>query len=123
MFVLLDGDEGGCKQIWLYILYYFHCDREIYFRPVLLDVMKCSTGKDNFNGLMVGWAALGGLSTECFSQINLIKFAMTGRKKHHVFILNVPRFNKLKKIWKDRIHALIHMDLGRREIIMAILYI
>lgn len=122
VWILLDGDEGSGKtNMAVYLLYYFHC---VTGREFTLDRFYFDSDdmfnwvKDNENGLIC-WdeACLGGLSSEWAtkSQINLLKFAMTGRKKHHVFILNVPRFNKLKEdLRKDRIHALIHMDLGKR---------
>lgn len=122
VWILLDGDEGSGKtNTAAYLLYYFHCatGREFTLDRFYFDSDDMFNWvKDNSNGLIC-WdeAALGGLSTEWASrsQVNLIKFAMTGRKKHHVFILNVPRFNKLKEdLRKDRIHALIHMDLGKK---------
>lgn len=121
VWILLDGDEGSGKtNTAVYLLYYFHC---VTGREFTLDRFYFDSDdmfnwvKDNSDGL-VCWdeAALGGLSTEWASrsQINLLKFAMTGRKKHHVVILNVPRFNKLKEdLRADRIHAHIHMDLGK----------
>lgn len=122
VWILLDGDEGSGKtNMAVYLLYYFHCmtgreftlDRFYFDSDAMFEWVK-----DHDNGLIC-WdeAALGGLSTEWASrsQINLLKFAMTGRKKHHIFILNVPRFNKLKEdLRKDRIHALIHMDTGKQ---------
>ena len=122
VWILLDGDEGSGKtNMAVYLLYYFHCmtgreftlDRFYFDSDAMFEWVK-----DNENGLIC-WdeACLGGLSTEWASrsQVNLLKFAMTGRKKHHVFILNVPRFNKLKEdLRKDRIHALIHVDTGKR---------
>lgn len=122
VWILLDGDEGSGKtNMATYLLYYFHCatGRDFSLDRFYFDSDEMFNWvKDNSNGLIC-WdeAALGGLSTEWASrsQINLLKFAMTGRKKHHVFILNVPRFNKLKEdLRKDRIHALIHMDLGKK---------
>ena len=122
VWILIDGDEGtGKTNTASFILYYFHCltgreftlDRFYFDSDAMFDWVKC-----NSHGL-INWdeACLGGLSTEWWSksQMNLLKFAMTGRKKHHVFVLCVPRFNKLKEdLRKDRIHALIHMDLGRK---------
>jgi hypothetical protein len=122
VWILLDGDEGtGKTNSAAYLLYYFHC---ITGREFTLDRFYFDSDpmfewvKEHYNGLIC-WdeAALGGLSTEWYnkSQINLLKFAMTGRKKHHVFVLCVPRFNKLKEdLRKDRIHALIHMDVGKK---------
>lgn len=123
IWILLDGDEGSGKtNTAAYLLYYFHCmtgreftlDRFYFDSDAMFDWVK-----RNERGLIC-WdeAALGGLSTEWYnkSQINLLKFAMTGRKKHHVFVLCVPRFNKLKEdLRKDRIHAMIHMDLGKHQ--------
>lgn len=122
VWILLDGDEGSGKtNMAVYLLYYFHCmtgreftlDRFYFDSDAMFEWVK-----DNDNGLIC-WdeACLGGLSTEWASrsQVNLLKFAMTGRKKHHIFILNVPRFNKLKEdLRKDRIHALIHVDTGKQ---------
>lgn len=122
IWILIDGDEGSGKtNTAVYLLYYFHCmtGREFTLDRFYFDSDEMFEWvKDNENGLIC-WdeATLGGLSTEWASrsQINLLKFAMTGRKKHHIFILNVPRFNKLKEdLRKDRIHALIHMDTGKQ---------
>jgi len=122
VWILVDGDEGtGKTNTASYLLYYFHC---ITGREFTLDRFYFDSdalfqwAKSNECGL-VCWdeAALGGLSAEWYnkSQINLLKFAMTGRKKHHVFVLCIPRFEKLKiDLRKDRIHALIHMDVGKR---------
>jgi DNA-binding XRE family transcriptional regulator len=123
IWILVDGDEGsGKSNTACYLLYWFHCmtgrdfslDRFYFDSDEMLDWVKL-----NSNGL-INWdeAILGGMSSEWFtkSQTNLLKFAMTGRKKHHIFILCVPRFNKLKEdLRKDRIHALIHMDLGKYQ--------
>ena len=131
VWILLDGDEGSGKtNMAVYLLYYFHCRTGRDFtldRFLLWQRWNVQLGKDNSNGLIC-WdeAALGGLSTEWASrsQINLIKFAMTGRKKHHVFILNVPRFNKLKKICVKigYMHLFIWI-WERKEIIMVTLFI
>lgn len=122
VWILLDGDEGSGKtNMAIYLLYYFHCmtgreftlDRFYFDSDAMFEWVK-----DHENGLIC-WdeGALGGLSTEWASrsQINLLKFAMTGRKKHHIFVINIPRFNKLKEdLRKDRIHALIHVDTGKK---------
>lgn len=122
VWILVDGDEGtGKTNTAAYLLYYFHC---ITGREFTLDRFYFDSDamfqwvKENSNGL-INWdeAALGGLSSEWYNkaQINLLKFAMTGRKKHHIFVLCIPRFNKLKEdLRKDRIHAMLHMDLGRK---------
>lgn len=122
VWILLDGDEGSGKtNMAVYLLYYFHCmtGREFTLDRFYFDSDEMFNWvKDNEKGLIC-WdeGALGGLASEWASrsQRNLLKFAMTGRKKHHVFVINVPRFNKLKEdLRKDRIHALIHVDTGKR---------
>jgi hypothetical protein len=122
VWILVDGDEGSGKtNAAAYLLYYFHCmsgrdfslDRFYFDTDAMFDWVK-----DNKEGL-VNWdeAALGGLSTEWWShsQTNLIKFALVGRIKHHIFVMCIPRFNKLREDLRlDRIHAMIHMDLGKK---------
>jgi len=123
VWIIVDGDEGSGKtNMATYILYYFHCatgrdftqDRLYFDSDEMFEWVK-----ENMNGL-VNWdeAALGGLSTEWWSraQSNLMKFAMTGRKKHHVFVLCIPKFNKLQEYLRvDRSIALIHMDMGKTK--------
>jgi hypothetical protein len=122
IWLLVDGDEGSGKtNTACYLLWYFHC---ITGREFTLDRFYFDSDemfewvKENYNGL-INWdeATLGGLSAEWWSrsQINLLKFAMMGRKKHHIFVLCIPRFNKLKvDLRQDRIHGMIHMDLGKK---------
>lgn len=122
VWIMIDGDEGsGKSNTMAYILYYFHC---LTGRDFTLDRIYFDSDdmfewvKENSNGL-IGWdeMVLGGLSTEWYtkSQTNLLKFAMVGRKKHHVFVMCVPRFDKIKyDLRSDRIHALIHLDLGKK---------
>jgi len=123
VWILVDGDEGSGKTNMLsYLLYYFHCatGREFTIERLYFDSEAMfEWAKSNSNGL-IGWdeACLGGLSIEWWnrSQINLLKFAMMGRKKHHVFVLCIPRFDKLKEDLRiDRTHALIHMNCGRKN--------
>jgi len=122
VWMLIDGDEGSGKtNTAAFLLYYFHCvtGRDFSLERFYFDSdAMFNWVKNNSNGL-VNWdeAALGGLSTEWWShsQMNLMKFAMVGRKKHHVFILCIPRFNKLKEDLRcDRIHGMLHMDLGKK---------
>ena len=121
--IIVDGDEGSGKtNLASYLLYYVHCKtgREFTLDRFYFDSDDMFNWvKDNNNGL-VNWdeASLGGLSMEWWnkSQRNLIKFAMTGRKKHHFFVLCIPKFNKLQEYLRvDRSHALIHMHTGRRN--------
>lgn len=123
--VIIDGDEGSGKtNTAAYILWYVHCmtgrefnrdASQFYFdSDAMFEYVK------DHDRSLVNWdeAALGGLSTEWWnkSQRNLIKFAMTGRKKHHFFVLCIPKIFKLTEYLKvDRSHALIHMDLGRHR--------
>lgn len=123
IWILVDGDEGSGKtNTAAYLLYYIHCitgweftiDQFYYDTVALFEFAKRNSKK------LLNWdeAALGGLSSEWWkeSQINLIKLALTGRIKHHVFILCIPRFEKLKvDLRLDRIHAIIHMDRGKRR--------
>jgi hypothetical protein len=122
VWILIDGEEGSGKtNTATYLLYYFHCitGREFTLEHFYFDTDELFNWvKDNSDGL-VNWdeAALGGLSSEWRekSQINLIKFGSTGRIKHHIFIYCVPYFNELKPyLRKDRPHAMIHMDLGKK---------
>lgn len=123
VWILLTGDEGsGKSNAASYLMYYFHCatgrdfsvDRFYFDSEELFNYAK--TTKEQL--LLWDEAALGGLSTEWWtqSQTNLIKLSITGRKLHHVFILCIPRFDKLKlDLRSERIHAQIHMDCGKRN--------
>lgn len=121
VWILVDGEEGSGKtNTASYLLYWFHCltGREFTLDRFYFDTEEMFEWvKKHFNGL-INWdeACLGGLSAEWWkqSQINLLKFAMTGRILHHVFVLCIPRFDKLKiDLRRDRIHAMLHMDLGK----------
>jgi hypothetical protein len=121
VWILVDGIEGSGKtNTACYLLYWFHCmtGREFTLEHFYFDSdAMFEWVKSNSNGL-INWdeASLGGLSAEWWSrsQINILKFAMTGRLKHHVFVLCIPRFNKLKEdLRRDRIHCMLHMDLGK----------
>lgn len=122
VWILIDGDEGSGKtNTAIYLMYYFHCatGRNFTLDRLYFDSDDMFEWVKNHEKGIICWdeMALGGLSTEWAtkSQRNLIKFAMTGRKKHHIFVMCVPRFDKIKEdLRKDRIHALIHMDLGAK---------
>lgn len=120
VWILVTGDEGSGKtSTAAYLLYYFHCmtGRDFKIENFYFDSEKLFNYAKANKEQLLNWdeAALGGLSSEWWSQaqINLIKLAITGRKKHHVFILCIPRFDKLKEdLRMDRIHAQVHMDCG-----------
>jgi hypothetical protein len=121
IWILVDGDEGSGKtNTAAYLLYFFHCatGREFSVNQFYFDAEALFNYAKSTEKKLINWdeAALGGLSVEWYnqSQINLLKFAMTGRKKHHIFVLCIPRFDKLKEdLRSDRIHAIIHMDTGK----------
>lgn len=123
VWILIDGDEGAGKTNTLaYLLTYFSCatGRELTQECLYFDTEKLLNYFIANKSKLLGWdeAALGGLSTEWYnrSQINLIKASLVGRIKHHVFIMCIPRFEKLKEeLRQDRIHALIHMDCGKKN--------
>lgn len=124
VWILIDGDEGSGKTNTLaYLLLYFSCatGRElVQEKSLYFDTDKLFNYAKDTSKQLIGWdeAALGGLSSEWWSksQINLIKFSLVGRIKHHVFIMCIPRFEKLKEeLRQDRIHALIHMDCGKKN--------
>jgi len=122
VWILVDGEEGSGKtNMASFLLYWFHCmtGREFILERFYFDTDEMFEWVKNHSNGLINWdeACLGGLSAEWWkqSQINLLKFAMTGRILHHVFVLCIPRFDKLKiDLRKDRIHAMIHMDLGKR---------
>lgn len=121
VWILLDGDEGSGKtNMAAFLLYYFHCStgRELTIDNFYFDAENLFEYAKSTKEKLLNWdeAALGGLSTEWWTraQVNIIKLALTGRKLHHVFILCIPRFDKLKEdLRRDRIHALIHMNTGK----------
>lgn len=121
VWILIDGSEGsGKSNTAAYLLYWFHCmtGREFTLDRFYFDSDEMLNWAINNSYGLINWdeAALGGLSIEWWrrSQINLIKFGMVGRIKHHVFVMCIPRFTKLKEELRlDRIHALIHMDCGK----------
>lgn len=122
VWILVTGDEGSGKtNAAAYLLYYFHCltGREFSVDHFYFNAEELFNYGKSTKEQLLNWdeAALGGLSTEWYTQaqINLLKLAITGRKLHHVFILCIPRFDKLKEdIRMDRIHAQIHMDCGKK---------
>jgi len=123
VWILLTGDEGSGKtNAAAYLLYYFHCKtgREFSIKNFYFDAEDLFNKGRQTKCQLLNWdeAALGGLSTEWYnrSQTNLIKLAITGRKLHHVFVLCIPRFDKLKQDLRlDRIHAQIHIDTGKQN--------
>jgi hypothetical protein len=119
--IIIDGREGAGKtNMAAYILYYVHCmtGREFTLDRFYFDAEELFEWvKINSDGL-VNWdeAALGGLSSEWFtkSQLNLIKFSLVGRKKHHFFVLCIPSIFKLKDDLRERrSDCLIHMDFSK----------
>ena len=123
IWILVTGDEGSGKtNTAAYILYYFHCmtGRNFTINNFYFDANELFNYAKQNKCELLNWdeAALGGLSSEWWSQsqINLIKLAITGRKLHHIFVLCIPRFDKLKEdLRMDRIHAQIHMDCGKKN--------
>ena len=102
VWMLIDGDEGSGKtNMAAFLLYYFHCvtGRKFTVEQFFFDSEALLNFVRDTKEMLVNWdeAALGGLSTEWFtkSQINILKFAMTGRKKHHIFILCIPRQHRI----------------------------
>lgn len=121
IWILCSGDEGSGKtNTATYLLYYFHClsGRNFTIENFYFDAGKLFEYAQKNKEELLNWdeGALGGLSVEWWNrnQINLIKLAITGRKLHHVFIICIPRFEKLKEELRvDRVHAHIHMDCGK----------
>lgn len=123
IWILLTGDEGSGKtNTAAYLLYYFHCitGRDFTIENFYFDAEQLFNYAKDTECKLLNWdeAALGGLSSEWYNkaQLNLIKLAITGRKLHHIFVLCIPRFEKLKEeLRMDRIHAQIHMDCGKKN--------
>jgi len=123
--VLLLGPEGSGKtNTAAYIMFYVACHTG---RPFYRDTRQfyfdtddlVNFAKDNQDQI-INWdeAALGGLSTEWWSnsQRNLVKFGLTGRKKHHFFVLCMPHFNKLTEyLRQDRTHNAIYMRVNSKQ--------
>jgi len=122
VWIMIDGDEGSGKtNAMSYLLYYFHCvtGRPLRLEQIYFDSDEMFNYVKDHEKKLIGWdeMVLGGMANEWMtkSQKNLLKFAFTGRKKHHIFIMCVPRFDKIKSdLRTDRIHALIHLDLGKK---------
>lgn len=122
MWILVDGEEGdGKTNMEAYLLHWFHCnlgrDFDIKcFHYSAKDLVEAGQNKPN---LLLGYdeAAIGGLSNQWWSQeqLNLIQFIMTGRVMHHVVVICVPRFSKLKDTIIERCKCLIHCYVRKRD--------
>lgn len=125
--LVVDGYEGyGKTTLSIACMYYAKCQtgRTFDHNNVFIDCDALVDFSKNTKEQLIIWdeAGLGGLSTEWWnkSQIKLIKLLMTVRKRRHFFILNIPRFYKLKDyLINDRALGLIHVyarnevELGR----------
>lgn len=121
VWILIDGDEGSGKtNMASYILYYFHCmtGRPFDVNNFYFDADKLREKAQSSTGQLLAWdeATLGGMSTEWWNnaQQDLLKFARTGRIKHHVFVMCIPKFDKLNETLRlERSHALINVHCGK----------
>ena len=125
--LLIDGDEGDGKTnmscgVGYYIAYKTQrsfSSKNFFFK---LDSVIDFALKNERQVIVWDEGALGGLSDEWWNkaQTRLIKLLMVCRKKRHFFIINIPRFFKLREyLAVDRSIGLIHvyshdgLDIGR----------
>jgi len=125
--LLIDGDEGDGKTnmscgVGYYIAYKTQrsfSSKNFFFK---LDSVIDFALKNERQVIIWDEGALGGLSDEWWNkaQTRLIKLLMVCRKKRHFFIINIPRFFKLREyLAVDRSIGLIHvyshdgLDIGR----------
>jgi hypothetical protein len=106
--IVVDGDEGSGKtNMAAFLMYYFHCQTG---RPFETDASLFFFDTNDLVNYLK--------STQEWwnqSQLNLIKFSMTGRKKHHILILCIPKIHKLKDTIWERTVAMIHMHTGKSK--------
>ena len=123
VWIIIDGDEGAGKtNAATYLMYWFACKtgRPFTINNYFYDATQLREFAQSSEKQIMNWdeAAIGGLSTEWWnkSQRELMQFAMTGRVKHHVIILCIPKFSKLAEyLIKDRSIALISVYLRKNR--------
>lgn len=115
LWIIFDGDEGSGKTTLSIEVAYVLASllgRKFDHTHVFFDVDKLIKFAQTTSEQVIIWdeAALGGLSTEWFnsSQKHLLQLAMTGRKKGHVIILNIPKINRLNSYLVNRAYCLLH---------------
>lgn len=113
--IILTGKEGdGKTNVESLILYYLHqkTGRPLSINNFHYDSEALIKEAQNDKAKLYGWdeGAIGGLSTQwqSKSQQDLIQFGMTSRVLHHVIVICIPRFEKLKDYIRERACCVIH---------------
>jgi len=116
VWILISGREGDGKTNMLaYILYYFsyHTKRKLDINNLYFDADSLRKYTQSHSNQLVGWdeAAIGGLSAQWLnkSQVYMMQLAMTGRIKHHVVVMCIPQFEKLKDYFVQRANMMIRV--------------
>jgi len=116
VWILIDGREGdGKTNLASYLMYWFSCHtkRKFSINNFYYDANSLREfAQTNYNEI-INWdeAAIGGLSSQYFerSQLYLIQVGMTCRIRHHIIIMCIPEFQKLKDYFISRANCLIRV--------------
>jgi hypothetical protein len=112
--LIFDGDEGYGKTNFSFGCGYYMAHKLNREMKYFFDLEKLINYAISTEEKVIIWdeGALGGLTDEWFNklQIKLIKLLMVARKKRHIYIVNIPKFFKLREyIIVDRAICLIHV--------------
>ena len=116
IWILISGKEGAGKSNMLaYLLKFFavHTGRKLDVNNLYFDADALREYAQSHDNALLGWdeASIGGLSSQWLnkSQIYLMQFGMTGRIKHHIIIMCIPNFEKLKDYFIGRANMMINV--------------
>jgi len=126
--IIIDGDTGTGKTtiasevayVYAYVAKkYFNVDISYKEENLFFDPDKMLQYGINSKQKIVHWdeLALAGLSKEWYKkvQINFIKLLLVGRKKNHLYLMCVPKFQDIKSTIIMNSRGLIHTYQTRGE--------
>jgi len=123
IWVIIGGREGSGKtNAATYLMYWFHCmtGRNFTINNFYYDANGLKEFLQSTYNEMGNWdeAAMGGLSNQWFEreQLYLVQVGITCRIRHHIVIMCVPDFEKLKDYFINRANLLITMYVKNGEL-------